>query len=457
MRSLFDAPAISVGELCRRIRRALASQFPGPVRVVGEISKCYRAGGGNVYFSLKDREGLIDCVCFESDVRRLQTKLPLEDGVAVEVAGFVQIYDRKSAYQLRVTDIVPFGLGAMHVASERLKARLAELGLFAQERKRPIPSFITAVAIVTSPDAAVLSDFITTCRRRGAYVKIRIVPAPVQGIAAAPGLVRAIRAAGRLPVDVIVVARGGGSPEDLWAFNTEEVALAIAGSPLPVISAVGHEIDHTIADLVADLRAPTATAAAEFVAAERAALLERIGIAQARLQRALSRATKAPLAELARAGARLSRAAISVVASRRQQLDELHGALARKDPKTKIAGWRERARRAAARLPLVGARALLAKRAAAGAADRDLERGVLRALAARTGPLEVLDARLQALAPRRTLARGYAIVYDAEGRVLTSSSGARIGERIGVELKSGSLGAQVTEKDVYGKDEREAD
>ena len=218
-----------------------------------------------MYFSLKDREGLIDCICFESTASQLQTAFPLEEGLAVEVSGFLDIYPPKSAYQLRVTDIMPVGKGALHVAFERLKARLAEQGLFAQERKRPIPSFISAVAIVTSRDAAVLHDFVTTCRRRGAHVKIKLVPAPVQGAAAAPALARAIRAAGRLPVDVIVVARGGGSIEDLWAFNTEEVALAIAESPLPVISAVGHETDQTIADFVADLRAPTATAAAEFV------------------------------------------------------------------------------------------------------------------------------------------------------------------------------------------------
>ncbi len=457
MRSLFDAPAISVGELCRRIRRALATQFSGPVRVVGEVSRCVRAAGGHVYFSLKDREGFIDCVCFDGTARQLQTRLPLADGLAVEATGFVRIYEPKSAYQLQITDIVPVGKGALHVAFEQLKQRLAEQGLFAQERKRPIPSFISAVAIVTSRDAAVLSDFRTTCLRRGAHVKIRLVDAPVQGAVAAPALARAIRSAGRLAVDVIVVARGGGSIEDLWAFNTEEVARAIAESPLPVISAVGHDIDNTIADLVADLRAPTATAAAEFVAAERAALLERIALAEARIRRSLIRAVKIPRAALASAHLALTRGAFAAIVVRAQRFDGAYARLARQDPRTRIAARRERIARAARRLEAAGVRVIGVKRTLRAVAVRELQTGLSRLLATRRAALDVAGARLQALGPRRTLARGYAIVYDAQGRVLTSAAGARVGEAIGVELKAGALTAQVTKRDLHGKNTDETD
>lgn len=456
MRSLFEAQAISVGELCRRIRRTLRGQFPAPVRVLGEISRCKQVAG-HVYFSLKDREGFIDCICFESTARQLRVQLPLDDGLAVEVDGFVDIWEPKSTYQLRVTDIMPVGQGALHVAFERLKATLDAEGLFAQARKRAIPAFIRDVAIVTSKDAAVLADFVSTCKRRGAHVRISVVHAPVQGAAAAPALARAIAAAGRLPVDVVVVARGGGSMEDLWAFNTELVARAIADSPKPVISAVGHEIDWTIADFVADKRAATATAAAEFVAQEREALLARVAAAEIRLRRLLDRAAKAPGPVVLRALVGLRRAAIGLLAAREQKLEDLATALSRSDPRRQIRLWRERAAAAALRLPILGVRALQAKRARAAAAELNLSTGLTNVVKSRAGQLRLAAAQLGALGPRQTLQRGYAIVYDAKGAVLTSSAKVGIGENIGVELKLGWLDATVkSKKDDHGKDGSEA-
>jgi exodeoxyribonuclease VII large subunit len=457
MRSLFDAPAISVGELCRQIRHALRDRFPSPVRVRGEISNC-RVSGGNVYFSLKDGEGYINCVCFRDTAAGLALGFPLDDGVAVEAAGHVGIYEKNSVYQLRVTDIVLVGRGALYAEYERLKVKLGREGLFDVARKRPIPRFIRDVAIVTSRDAAVLQDFKVTCRRRGAHVRIWVQHAPVQGSQAAPALARAIRAAGRLAVDVVVVARGGGSPEDLWAFNTEEVARAIAQCARPVISAVGHETDVTIADFVADMRAATPTAAAEFVAQERDLLLERIARARARLGKALARVVSAPRLTLRRAQRDLQRAAMGAVSAKAQRLDDLRAALGRGDPRRRVGAWRDRSQSAQARLRVLGLRIALPGARRIAHAGTLLRAGFERSLRARATKFGVADVRLQTLGPRQTLQRGYAIAYDARGGVLTDSAATRIGEKIGVELKTGWLGARVEEKkDEDGKGSRKTD
>jgi exodeoxyribonuclease VII large subunit len=445
MRSLFDAPAISVGELCRRIRSAMRGQFPSSVRVLGEISGC-RTFDGNTYFTLKDREGLIDCYCYRDAAAQLQVKLPLADGTAVEVAGFVDIYERKSAYQLRVTDIIPVGKGALYLAFEQLKVKLDREGLFDVSRKRPIPTFIRDVAIVTSRNAAALADFIATCQRRGAHVCIWLQHAPVQGAPAAPDLARAIMSAGRLPVDVVVIARGGGSIEDLWAFNTEQVARAISACAKPVISAVGHETDFTIADYVADKRVPTPTAAAELVAQERDALLVRIEIAESRLRKALVRRISVPRSEFERARRGLRRAVAGAVSLRAQRLGDAATQLGRCDPRKRIAHWQERTHDALARLRVLGPRVLAQRLVETGAVRRRLAEAFVRSAAIRARMLDVAAAKLQTLGPRQTLQRGYAIAYDANGAVLTDSAHARIGEKIGVELKTGWLGARVMEK-----------
>jgi exodeoxyribonuclease VII large subunit len=457
MRSLFDAPAMSVGELCRRIRSALRSGFPSSVRVLGEVSES-RTIGGNTYFTLKDREGLIACFCPGDAATRIAATCALQDGISVEVTGTVGVYERQSKYQLRVMDITPVGRGALYLAFEQMKATLEAEGLFAASRKRPIPHFIRDVAIVTSRDGAALHDFVTTCRRRGAHVRIRLQHAPVSGAAAAPDLARAILAAGRLPVDVVVVARGGGSPEDLWAFNTEQVARAIAACAKPVISAVGHETDFTITDFVADMRVPTPTAAAELVAQERDALLARIATAEVRLKRALSRWIVAPRSRLVRAATDMRRAAADVLVARAQRLDDCTAQLRRADPRRRIVLWRSRAIAASLRLRVVGPRVLAQTSRQAAALVSQLSAAFAGSAQRRMRALDLASAKLQALGPRRTLERGYAIAYDARGVVLTDSSGVRIGEKIGVELKTGRLGATVDEKkDDHGENGREED
>ena len=433
----------------------MRGQFPSSVRVLGEISGC-RTFDGNTYFTLKDREGLIDCYCYRDAAAQLQVKLPLADGTAVEVTGFVDIYERKSAYQLRVTDIIPVGKGALYLAFEQLKVKLDREGLFDASRKRPIPKFIRDVAIVTSRNAAALADFIATCQRRGAHVCIWLQHAPVQGASAAPDLARAIMSAGRLPVDVVVVARGGGSIEDLWAFNTEQVARAISACAKPVISAVGHETDFTIADYVADKRVPTPTAAAELVAQERDALLVRIEIAASRLRKALVRRISVPRSEFERARRGLLRAAAGAVSLRAQRLGDAATQLGRCDPRKRIAHWQQRTHDALARLRVLGPRVLAPRLIETAAVRRRLAEAFVRSAATRARMLDVAAAKLQTLGPRQTLKRGYAIAYEASGAVLTDSAHARIGEKIGVELKTGWLGARVMEKkDDDGTNSRE--
>jgi len=440
MRSLFETPAISVGELVRRIRQSLYAQFPGRYRVIGEVSKCTE-NNGNLYFKLKDAHGIISCVCFRANAQELRIPLPLADGLAVEVEGRVDTYE--SQYQLRVRDIAPVGTGVLYLQLQRLKERLDAEGLFAKERKRRVPSFIRDVAIVTSQRGAALQDFIATCRRRGAHVRIEVVHAQVQGAAAAPSIVRALRKAGQLRVDVVVVARGGGSLEDLYAFNTEAVARAIAQCPHPVITAIGHKPDLTIADLVADRTADTPTAAAEFVALERSQLLDRIGAAQGRLRKLLLRSIADRSQDAASIRRQLLRCASTVLATRAQRVDELGSAVARCDPRRRIAGWHDRVETALRRMRILPLRALDARRTTLEretAALRSTQRVLLKDLAK---TFHIVDARLAAIAPERTLARGYAIVHDAAGGIVTDVERARPGDPIDVELAGGWLGAQV--------------
>ncbi|MDQ6780412.1 MAG: exodeoxyribonuclease VII large subunit [Candidatus Eremiobacteraeota bacterium] len=445
MRSLFEDQAISVGELCRRLRQALYQRFPSPLRVLGEVSKC-RMSDGHAYFSLKDNQGLVDCVCFRSTAERLHVRWPLADGVAVEVTGRVDIYERTSRYQLVVDDVMPVGQGALHLEFEALKERLRREGLFEQSRKRAIPAFIRDVAIVTSERGAALQDFLSTCRRRGAHVRVTLVHAPVQGAAAAPALARAIRLAGKAKVDVVVVARGGGSLEDLWAFNTEIVARAIVACGRPVITAIGHETDFSIADFVADTRAATPTAAAEFVAREREALLERIAQSEGRLQRALVRVVRSGRAAWSGAQRMLTRSAARSITERVQRLDDLRTRLAGGDPRRRARGWRQRIEAAAARLGTTQRRNMRMQHQAFESARSELRNRMLAAASTRGATLGVLTARLAALGPQQTLERGYAIVYDSTGGVLSDARRASAGDRIEVELRAGWIGAIIEAK-----------
>src|SRR5262245_25546618 len=270
MQSPLAAPsvrALSVSELARKIRDALDDRIP-EVWVVGEISNLRRPGSGHLYFSLKDRQAQISAVMFRT-ANQVLTFRP-EDGLEVIVRGRVGIYDVRGDLQLYIDWMEPRGLGGMQLALEQLKRKLAAEGLFAIERKRPLPTWPRAVGLVTALSGAAVQDMLAVLRARWPAARVVISPVRVQGKGSGPEICVALAAVNAVEgVDVVVVGRGGGSMEDLWAFNEERVARAIASSRAPVVSAVGHEIDVTVADLVADCRAPTPTAAASLVVPDR--------------------------------------------------------------------------------------------------------------------------------------------------------------------------------------------
>ncbi|HUP98146.1 MAG TPA: exodeoxyribonuclease VII large subunit [Usitatibacter sp.] len=418
MRPLFPSPApvVSVSELNKRVRALLENQFE-LLWVAGELSNVKFATSGHWYFCLKDPGAQIDCAMFRARAQFLDFRP--ENGQQVEVRARVTLYEPRGSYQLVVEEIRRAGLGALYEAFEKLKARLSAEGLFEADRKRPLPSFPRAIGIVTSPQAAALRDILSTLRRRACMTPVIVYPAQVQGEGAGAQLARAIRAANeRDECDVLVLARGGGSLEDLWAFNEEVLARAIAASRIPVVSGVGHETDFTIADFVADLRAPTPTAAAAAASADRLALCESVGAVRRRLGRDLRR----------------------LLETRAQRLD----ALARRllTPAERLARDRERVaqhrRRLARALPDMGR----AQRELAGLGQRIAGAGS-RALGERMRRLASARNALGHLDPTQVLARGYSIVRDAEGHVRRSSHGLASGQPLDVTFAEGGAAVRV--------------
>lgn len=252
----------TVGQVNQYIKNMFAQDFMlGRIYVRGEVSNCKYHPKGHIYFSLKDETGAISCIMFAGNRKGLAFRM--QDGQQVAVFGSISVYERDGTYQLYAREITLDGAGILAQRFQELKDELEEMGMFAPEYKRPIPSYARKIGIVTAPSGAAIRDIIHIAKRRNPYVELLLSPALVQGAEAAPSIVRALERIQKEDVDVIIVGRGGGSMEDLWAFNEEEVARAIFDCPVPVISAVGHETDTTIADYVADLRAPTPSAAAE--------------------------------------------------------------------------------------------------------------------------------------------------------------------------------------------------
>ena len=431
-----------VRELMAAVRTSLEREYTD-VWVEGEISNYRPAESGHLYFTLKDGEAQLRAVMFRTQARLLRFKP--ENGMHAIARGRMTVYEQRGDMQLLIEYLEPKGAGALQVAFEQLKAKLAAEGLFEQARKKPLPALPRRIGIVTSPRGAALHDILNILRRRHASVPILIYPAQVQG-AEAPGEVAAglkyfNRAKG---VDVIIVARGGGSVEDLAAFNHEGLARAIAASEIPVISAVGHETDLTIADFVADLRAPTPSAAAELVIESRHRLEEQVEGLQARLARAARYRLlmgRQALTELAQHGAFASMRAL--LGQRQQRVDEMTFAL--------VAGYRgvvERYRRrvdvAATRIRHYDVRMVLAgMKRELEANTRTLAESGRRLLLERRGGLERLQARLEELSPLRVLDRGYALVFDAAGNVVKDAAQVAAGDEIRARLARGEIGAVV--------------
>jgi exodeoxyribonuclease VII large subunit len=432
----------TVAELNARIRGLLGDEFDD-VWVAGEISGCKNATSGHCYFTLKDHDAQLKCVCFRQSLRYLKVKP--RDGMAVLARGHIDVYEARGEYQLLVEAIEPQGHGALQFAFEQLKKKLAAEGLFDAERKRPIPRLPRRIGIVTSPSGAVVRDITEIVSRRFPGPHLRIYPALVQGDGSVEAVCRGIEYFSNSGwPEVIIVARGGGSLEDLWTFNEEAVARTIAASSVPVISAVGHETDFTIADFVADLRAATPSAAAELVICPREQILDQLTV----FDHKLLQATRYRLAMAARAlherGVERASAVLhrnvgrlqqrvdeldyrtrgrvqSAAGVRRKRLEELTARLRRLDLRLRIANGRRRLE----------------------TADTAAAQIIHLRLTRSQGRLNALMAHLTQLSPLKILDRGYAIVTNQDGAIVKQPADAPVDSKVDIRVAQGKFGARV--------------
>jgi exodeoxyribonuclease VII large subunit len=434
----------SISQLTDRIRTLLEERF-FEVWVEGEISNCFVAKTGHVYFTLKDAAAQIKAVMFRSDIRYLRFKI--QDGLSVVARGRITVYDPKGDYQIVCQHLEPEGLGARQLAFDQLKERLAREGLFDPRRKRTLPALPRKIGVVTSLDGAAVRDIIKVLRRRYANAHIVIRPARVQGEGAALEIARAMAAIGKVKgVDVVIVGRGGGSIEDLWAFNEEVVARAIAGCPVPTISAVGHETDVTIADFVADVRAPTPSAAAEIVVARKDDFCARIDRLGHRVHALMQGRVHRMRARLGALESRSGYAGFAMrVAMRGRRADDLSHQVLR--AMRAQVGRRERTyqmlRLALERFDV--RRRIGAIRTRLVAADGHLRSSADRHVHAADARLRGTAARLESLSPLAVLARGYAVCWNEDRTaIIRDASSVANGERVHVTLERGELDCAVT-------------
>lgn len=433
---------LSVRELVSQLKKLVESRYDF-VWVEGEVSGLRRPGSGHLYFSLKDSEASIKAVIFRHQAAML--RFSLEDGLKVLCQGRVSVYGPRGDLQLVVDTVEPKGAGALALAFEQIKQRLEAEGLFAAERKKPLPDLPKRIAVVTSPTGAAIRDFLNVLHRRFAGVEVAIYPVLVQGAEAPAQIITALAdlAAWGWP-EVIVLTRGGGSPEDLWAFNDEGLARAIAACPIPVVSAVGHEIDLSISDLVADLRAPTPSAAAELLVKPQAELAARLGGLSARLAQAAARFIARRRAEM-NALTRGLGDPRRRLADKRLRVDDL---LSRAGSAAGQAQHRQARRLWKARQKLIQARPdrrLAQVGARLGGLCHRLGASGVGAVTIRRYQLERLTARLRALSPLAVLGRGYALALGPDGALLTSAGQVKEGDQIRVRLAQGALRATVRE------------
>ena len=435
---------LGVSALTKKIR-ALLEDGVGEVWVEGEISNLRRQNSGHVYFTLKDAASQIACVMFAGQTAQLRG-MNFSDGAQVQVFGELTVYEPRGNYQLIVRRVQERGVGALQAKFEELKRRLAAEGLFDAERKRQLPKFPRRIAVVTSPTGAAIRDFLNVLHRRQRGIEVLIFPVRVQGRGAAAEIAEAVQilgtpaALGIEPPDVIVVTRGGGSLEDLWEFNEEILARAIAASPIPVVSAVGHEIDFTISDFAADFRAPTPSAAAEILSSDSAELLEQLAHLTARLRRPIHtrldflnnqlatlertalfleppRRLREARQTLDRLADDLESAVDSAIQNYRLTLERHTHFLASHNPERKITDL---------------LRQLSTDRALMDRSAQSRVRELHTTLSSRAALLEALN-------PNAALARGYTITRDARGRILRSADEARQSELLETKFHDGSI------------------
>jgi exodeoxyribonuclease VII large subunit len=413
---------ITVGALTSAIRDVLEENL-GEVWVAGEISNLRAPGSGHLYFTLKDATATLAAVMFRQEAARIG--FALRDGQAVLARGSVTVYEARGQYQLQVVEIQPRGQGTLQQRFEELKRRLQAEGLFELERKRELPVFPETVGIVTSLQGAVLQDMLRILARRAPGLRLLVRGVRVQGIGAEHEIAEAVRTFSREnKVDVLVVARGGGSLEDLWCFNEEVVARALAEAPMPTISAVGHETDFTIADFVADLRAPTPSAAAELLTRDWNDWRETVATLQRRLDRQVR----------------------TVLAQQRRHLTGLAESYALREPRRVVREWSQRLDDLRQQLGSAAVRALRARRDLVRLRETELQaHQPRRELARRRAHVDHLGARLRALGPQATLDRGYALVLDTDGRPLREAKAALVGKSARIALSKGAVAAAIVE------------
>jgi exodeoxyribonuclease VII large subunit len=439
--------ALSVSELTDRVQGVLETEFLD-VWVEGEISNLKRASSGHVYFSLKDDRAQIRAVIWRTDARLLRFRP--QDGMHVLARGGLRVYPPRGEYQISVQVLEPLGKGSLAQAFEELKEKLEKEGLFEPARKRALPVLPRRIGVVTSPTGAVIRDILRVLHRRYSNLEVLLYPARVQGEGAAGEIVQGIRALNRLGgLDVLILARGGGSLEDLWAFNEEAVARTIASSRIPTISAVGHETDFTIADFVADLRAPTPSAAAERVVQAKEELRARISGAEQRLHAALRLGLTRTRARVEAAAAhRVFAAEQGRLRVRAQRVDELvrrgQRALVRRLERAGESARRLRERLEAFRWD----RQLAARRERAARRSDRLGALFREGLVRRRAGLARLAGRLEGLSPLAVLGRGYALVWDeAAGVLLRDAAETTEGRPLRIRLHRGAIRATVESRE----------
>lgn len=434
-----DREVLSVSQLNNRARVLLEDVF-AQIWVEGEISNLAKPASGHLYFTLKDSQAQVRCALFRQNAARVRQAL--RDGLAVKVRGKVSLFEGRGDYQLILDSVEPAGDGALRLAFEALKEKLAAAGLFSAERKRPLPAHPQRIGIVSSPTGAVIRDIISVFRRRAPQVALTLIPTAVQGREATAQIVRALQLADAQGFDALILARGGGSLEDLWCFNEEAVAHAVAACKTPIVSAVGHETDVSISDFVADVRAPTPSAAAELLAPDSSDLRHRLDnlrrrlllrmqdrLARERLRlEGTSRRLRHPGERLRQQAQRLDdldmrlRRAFSQDLSRRhERLARLDGRLTGQHPGRQLTLLRQRLDSLAERLP----------------------RAAQQLLRQRRQDLAGLAQTLQIVSPLATLGRGYSILLDERGRAIRSAAQTQPGQRLKARLGEGELEVRV--------------
>ncbi|MCI6056041.1 exodeoxyribonuclease VII large subunit [Anaerotignum sp.] len=409
---MIEPKIFTVGQINRYIRNLLENDFIlSSLLVKGEISNFKAHSSGHLYFTLKDASGALSCVMFRQDAAGLPFEP--ENGMQVVVYGHISLYEKTGQYQLYAEFMEPLGIGALQVAFEQLKEKLAEEGLFDGDFKREIPKNPSCIAVITSPTGAAVRDILQIVKRRDPNVKVAIFPTLVQGEQAAADIVRSLKLVNEWgKADVIILGRGGGSMEDLWCFNDENVARAVFASEIPVISAVGHETDFTITDFVADMRAPTPSAAAELATTPLAERREAFHRLELRLERDVS----------------------ALLTSCRRRLDLLKSRPVMERPLERIYRTMMDVEETQQRL------------------DKEMTNRLMQ----RAERWQYLTNRLEAASPLAVMSRGYVMAVTSSGNLLTSVKQAEVGDRVTLHLQDGKIETNIQEKEVFTHGEEES-